>query len=121
MIEDASLGIGIGQGASHLSSLCQGVLCLLGLPLPQQHHSLHPQRLKQVQRLLSGSLHRAGSSLGCGDAIPPLQLRPGEDAFSLFEKTGIAGVPGSGFGYTDDYVRFSIGVIPVPEPPLTTL
>lgn len=44
------------------------------------------------------------------------QLAPGEDAFSLFEKTGIAGVPGSGFGYTDDYIRFSIGVIPVPEP-----
>ena len=43
------------------------------------------------------------------------QLLPGEDAFSLFEKTGIAGVPGSGFGYTDDYVRFSIGVIPVPD------
>ena len=42
------------------------------------------------------------------------QLRPGEDAFSLFEKTGIAGVPGSGFGYTNDYIRFSIGVIPVP-------
>jgi aspartate/methionine/tyrosine aminotransferase len=42
------------------------------------------------------------------------QLQPGEDAFSLFEKTGIAGVPGSGFGYTDDYIRFSIGVIPVP-------
>jgi aspartate/methionine/tyrosine aminotransferase len=47
------------------------------------------------------------------------QLRPGEDAFSLFEKTGIAGVPGSGFGYSDDYVRFSIGVIPVPEVSLT--
>lgn len=44
------------------------------------------------------------------------QLQAGEDAFSLFEKTGIAGVPGSGFGYTDDYVRFSIGVIPVPAP-----
>jgi len=43
------------------------------------------------------------------------QLQPGEDAFSLFEKTGIAGVPGSGFGYTDDYMRLSIGVIPVPE------
>ncbi len=42
------------------------------------------------------------------------QLQPGEDAFSLFEKTGIAGVPGSGFGYTDDYIRLSIGVIPVP-------
>ncbi|HAT44487.1 MAG TPA: hypothetical protein DDW33_12050 [Ktedonobacter sp.] len=47
------------------------------------------------------------------------QLRPGEDAFSLFEKTGIAGVPGSGFGYSDNFVRFSIGVIPVPEGPLT--
>ncbi len=43
------------------------------------------------------------------------RLRPGEDAFSLFEKTGLAGVPGSGFGYTDDFVRFSIGVIPIPE------
>jgi len=42
------------------------------------------------------------------------QLTPGEDAFSLFEKTGIAGVPGSGFGYTDNFVRFSIGVIPIP-------
>jgi aspartate/methionine/tyrosine aminotransferase len=42
------------------------------------------------------------------------QLRPGEDAFTLFEKTGIAGVPGSGFGYTNDYIRLSIGVIPVP-------
>lgn len=41
------------------------------------------------------------------------KLSPGEDAFSLFEKTGIAGVPGSGFGYTDEYIRFSIGVIPV--------
>jgi aspartate/methionine/tyrosine aminotransferase len=43
------------------------------------------------------------------------RLRPQEDAFSLFEKTGIAGVPGSGFGYTDDYIRFSIGVIPVEQ------
>lgn len=43
------------------------------------------------------------------------KLKSGEDAFSLFEKTGIAGVPGSGFGYSDEYVRCSIGVIPVPE------
>lgn len=43
------------------------------------------------------------------------KLLPGEDAFTLFEKTGIAGVPGSGFGYSDEYIRFSIGVIPVPE------
>ncbi len=44
------------------------------------------------------------------------QLQTGEDAFSLFEKTGIAGVPGSGFGYSDEYIRFSIGVIPIPQP-----
>jgi aspartate/methionine/tyrosine aminotransferase len=41
------------------------------------------------------------------------QLRAGEDVFSLFERTGIAGVPGGGFGYTDDFVRFSIGCVPV--------
>jgi aspartate/methionine/tyrosine aminotransferase len=43
------------------------------------------------------------------------QLAPGEDVFSLFSKTGIAGVPGSAFGYSDDYVRLSVGCIPVPE------
>lgn len=43
------------------------------------------------------------------------QLKPGEDVFSLFSKTGIAGVPGSAFGYSDDYVRLSVGCIPVPE------
>ncbi len=43
------------------------------------------------------------------------QLAPGEDVFSLFNKTGIAGVPGSAFGYTDDYVRLSVGCIAVPE------
>ena len=42
------------------------------------------------------------------------RVNSGEDAFTLFEKTGIAGVPGSGFGYSDDYIRFSIGVLPVP-------
>jgi aspartate/methionine/tyrosine aminotransferase len=43
------------------------------------------------------------------------QLAPGEDVFSLFGKTGIAGVPGGAFGYSDDYVRLSVGCIPVPE------
>jgi aspartate/methionine/tyrosine aminotransferase len=42
------------------------------------------------------------------------QLRPGEDVFSLFQATGIAGVPGGAFGYSDDYVRLSIGCVPVP-------
>jgi len=41
------------------------------------------------------------------------KLAAGEDAFSLFEKTGIASVPGSGFGYSDEYIRCSIGCIPV--------
>jgi aspartate/methionine/tyrosine aminotransferase len=43
------------------------------------------------------------------------RLLPGEDVFSLFSKTGIAGVPGGAFGYSDDYVRLSVGCIPVPE------
>ncbi len=41
------------------------------------------------------------------------KVREGEDTFSVFEKTGIAGVPGSGFGYSDNHIRFSIGVIPI--------
>ncbi len=49
------------------------------------------------------------------------RVLPGEDAFSVFEKTGIAGVPGSGFGYTDEYIRFSIGVIPVESEQTKTL
>jgi aspartate/methionine/tyrosine aminotransferase len=44
------------------------------------------------------------------------QLRPGEDVFSLFMHSGIAGVPGGGFGYSDDFVRFSIGCVPVAGP-----
>ncbi len=36
----------------------------------------------------------------------------GEDVFTLFEKTGIAGVPGSAFGYSDKFVRFSVGIVP---------
>ncbi|MDQ6694199.1 MAG: pyridoxal phosphate-dependent aminotransferase [Chloroflexota bacterium] len=40
------------------------------------------------------------------------KLKPGEDALSLFEKTGIAGVSGSAFGYDDSYIRFSVGFIP---------
>ena len=42
------------------------------------------------------------------------QFNPGEDVFTLFCKTGIAGVPGSAFGYSDDFVRLSVGCIPVP-------
>lgn len=43
------------------------------------------------------------------------KLMPGEDALSLFEKTGLAGVSGTAFGYEDHYVRFSVGFIPISE------
>ena len=43
------------------------------------------------------------------------KLKPGEDALSLFEKTGLAGVSGSAFGYSDEYIRFSVGFIPIPS------
>lgn len=41
------------------------------------------------------------------------KLRAGEDCFSVFEKTGLAGIPGSVFGYSDEYMRFSVGFLPV--------
>jgi aspartate/methionine/tyrosine aminotransferase len=41
------------------------------------------------------------------------KLKPGEDALSLFEKTGIAGVSGSAFGYDNRYIRLSVGFIPI--------
>ena len=43
------------------------------------------------------------------------QLRPDQDVFTLFCTTGIAGVPGGGFGYSDDFVRLSVGCIPIPS------
>lgn len=42
------------------------------------------------------------------------QLRPEVTVFDLFAATGIAGVPGSAFGYSDDHVRFSVGIVPAP-------
>ncbi|HEV2403940.1 MAG TPA: pyridoxal phosphate-dependent aminotransferase, partial [Ktedonobacterales bacterium] len=43
------------------------------------------------------------------------QLRAGDDVFTLFGATGIAGVPGRAFGYSDDFVRLSVGCMPVPS------
>jgi aspartate aminotransferase len=42
------------------------------------------------------------------------QFSEGQDVFSLFARTGIAGVPGTAFGYDADHVRFSVGIEPVP-------
>ncbi len=41
------------------------------------------------------------------------KLKPGQDALSLFEKTGIAGVSGGAFGYSNTYIRFSVGFISI--------
>lgn len=49
------------------------------------------------------------------------KLAPGEDVFSLFEKTGIAGVDGRAFGYSPDYIRFSVGFIPARPDQLAAL
>ncbi len=40
------------------------------------------------------------------------KLAAGEDSFTVFQKTGIAGVSGSSFGYDDRYLRMSIGFRP---------
>lgn len=41
------------------------------------------------------------------------KLRQGEDCLSVLAKTGIAGIAGSTFGFSDDYVRFAVGYLPV--------
>lgn len=72
--------------------------------------------IRQLERMneRTGLFARVNADDG-GTVYNWSQLRPGEDVFTLFSKTGIAGVPGSGFGYSDDYVRFSVGCIAVPE------
>ena len=93
-----------------------------------EHVECLNEKLRALYRLrrkrLFAQLSRINAQQGLFEEIYPgddatvyiwSRLRQGEDAFSLFEKTGIAGVPGSGFGYSDDYIRFSIGVIPVPR------
>jgi aspartate/methionine/tyrosine aminotransferase len=42
------------------------------------------------------------------------QFNDGQDVFSIFARTGIAGVPGTAFGYGANHVRFSVGIEPVP-------
>lgn len=37
----------------------------------------------------------------------------GQTVFSLFNATGLAGVPGSAFGYDNNHVRFSLGITPI--------
>jgi len=87
----------------------------LGEKLRALYHLRRTRLIRQLQRI--DDKQHLFTRVYLGDDATVYnwsQLRPREDAFSLFEKTGIAGVPGSGFGYTDDFVRFSIGVLPVP-------
>ena len=72
--------------------------------------------LRQLQRLNERHGMFAQVNLDDGGTVYNWsQLRPGDDVFSLFGATGIAGVPGGAFGYSDDFVRLSVGCIPVPE------
>lgn len=88
--------------------------------LEQRIRALYRHRrghfVRQLQRLNERHHLFAQVNLDDGGTVYNWsQLRAGEDVFSLFGKTGIAGVPGSAFGYSDDFVRFSIGWLPVPE------
>ncbi len=86
--------------------------------LGQRMRSLYTHRRGRLVR----QLHEIDRHLGLfanvnlddgGTVYNWSQLRAGADAFSLFGQTGIAGVPGSGFGYSDDFIRLSVGCIPV--------
>ncbi len=72
--------------------------------------------VRQLQRLNEQHGLFASVNLDDGGTVYNWsQLRSDEDVFSFFSATGIAGVPGSAFGYSDDFVRLSVGCIPVPE------
>jgi aspartate aminotransferase len=79
------------------------------------YHLRRGRLVRQLQRLNKQHHLFAQINLDDGGTVYNWsQLQPGEDVFSLFSKTGIAGVPGSAFGYSDDFVRLSVGCIPVP-------
>ncbi len=90
----------------------------------------HPEIAERIRALYRLRRERLGRQLHALNERQPLfstinmddggtvynwsQLTPGEDVFTLFAQTGIAGVPGGAFGYSNDYVRLSVGCIPVP-------
>ncbi|OWA20433.1 hypothetical protein B9W64_06675 [Streptomyces sp. CS159] len=78
-------------------------------------YRLRRARLRAQLRLLDEEHHLFENIHTDDDATIYLwcRLKAGEDCFSVLEKTGIAGIPGSTFGYSDDYIRFSVGIHPV--------
>jgi aspartate/methionine/tyrosine aminotransferase len=88
--------------------------------LGQRIRALYTHRRKRLIRQLIhiNECHGLFSQVNLDDGATVYnwsQLQPPADAFTLFGRTGIAGVPGSGFGYSDDFIRLSVGCIPVPE------
>jgi aspartate/methionine/tyrosine aminotransferase len=79
------------------------------------YHHRRGALVRQLQRLNTGHELFAHINLDDGGTVYNWsQLQRDQDVFSLFSATGIAGVPGSAFGYSDDFVRLSVGCIPVP-------
>ena len=80
----------------------------------RQLYSLRRKRLIAQLTELNSNYHifdEVGRDEG-GGVYNWCKFKPGEDTFTLFEKTGIAGVPGSAFGYSNLFVRFSVGIVP---------
>jgi aspartate/methionine/tyrosine aminotransferase len=85
----------------------------LGLKI-RQLYALRRQRLIAELNELN-RLHNIFDEIGRdegGGIYNWSKFKPGQDVFTLFEKTGVAGVPGSAFGYNDKFVRFSVGIVP---------
>ncbi len=78
-------------------------------------YNLRRERLRQELRELNAQ-YDLFEEVGLDDHTTIYnwsKLKPGKDALSLFETTGLAGVSGRAFGYDDEYIRFSVGFIPV--------
>lgn len=86
--------------------------------IQQKIRELYSRRRKDFILQLQGinKEHNLFSEIGIDDGgglYNWSKFNSGQTVFSLFNATGLAGVPGSAFGYDNNHVRFSLGITPI--------
>ncbi len=82
--------------------------------IPDKIRRLYHYRRERLRLELEqvNAIHHVFDTVGVDDDTTIYnwsKLAEGEDSFTLLQKTGIAGVSGSSFGYDDRYLRMSVG------------
>ncbi len=85
--------------------------------IPDKIRRLYHYRRERLRHELEqvNAIHHVFDEVGVDDDTTIYnwsKLAEGEDSFTLLQKTGIAGVSGSSFGYDDRYLRMSVGFRP---------